>query len=338
MADNVGYTPGSGATIAADDVSGVLYQVIKLDVGGDGVSAPLSTTNPIPIGGTFLEDTPHTSGDRGMLMLGVRQDADTSPVDANGDYSAFQMNQNGRLKVSILPGDIDASTGTITANGQTVQIDTRRLGNACLMVSGTFSAVNVAFEASLDGTNWFSVQGARTTGGVPETSSGSLSATPAYAWLFGAASYAFLRARATAYTSGTMNVTWKGGPLATEPNPTTANLGQKTAAASAPVVIASDQSVVAVRTAPLTGTDRSMTATTTSAQIMAANTGRTKFYIKNDTTIDVWINLGATAVATPGGGNIKIAANGGYFEFNGSSSAINIIAASTTAAVTAREF
>lgn len=95
---------------------------------------------------------------------------------------------------------------------------------------------------------------------------------------------------------------------------------------------------VTVRTAPLAGTDRSITATTTSAQLMAANTTRTKFFIKNDTAVDVWINFGAAAAATPGGGNMKILANGGYFEFEGSSSAISIIAASTTAAITAREF
>ena len=33
MADNIGYTPGTGATVAADDVSGVLYQRVKLAFG-----------------------------------------------------------------------------------------------------------------------------------------------------------------------------------------------------------------------------------------------------------------------------------------------------------------
>lgn len=93
-----------------------------------------------------------------------------------------------------------------------------------------------------------------------------------------------------------------------------------------------------VKTPPSTGTDRSITATTTSQQLMAANALRTKFFIKNDTAIVVWINMGATAVAAAGGGNIAIAANGGFFEFTGASGVINIIAASTTAAVTAREF
>ena len=38
MADNVGYTPGSGSTIATDDIGGVQHQRIKLTMGPDGVS------------------------------------------------------------------------------------------------------------------------------------------------------------------------------------------------------------------------------------------------------------------------------------------------------------
>lgn len=217
MADNVGYTPGVGATVAADDVGGVLYQVVKLDVGGDGVALPLSAANPLPIGGTYLEDTLHGSGDRGMLMFGVRQDADVSPVSGDGDYQAFQFNQFGRLKVTVLPGDIDPVTGTITANAQTVQIDSKRIGSAVLMVSGTFSGVNLTFEASLDGTSWYLIQGARTNTNIIETTTGALSATPVYAWEFGAAAHSFLRVRATAFTSGTMNVSWSGGANALSP-------------------------------------------------------------------------------------------------------------------------
>jgi hypothetical protein len=38
VADNVGYTPGVGATVAADDIGGVLFQRLKLSLGGDGVN------------------------------------------------------------------------------------------------------------------------------------------------------------------------------------------------------------------------------------------------------------------------------------------------------------
>lgn len=48
MADNVGYTPGTGATIAADDIGGVLHQRVKLGVGGDGIAVDVSDENPMP--------------------------------------------------------------------------------------------------------------------------------------------------------------------------------------------------------------------------------------------------------------------------------------------------
>lgn len=41
MSDNANITPGSGIVVRADDVGGVLFQIMKLDVGGDGVSKPV---------------------------------------------------------------------------------------------------------------------------------------------------------------------------------------------------------------------------------------------------------------------------------------------------------
>lgn len=50
MADNVAITAGTGTNIAADDVSSVFYQKVKLDVGGDGATLPVSATaNAIPV-------------------------------------------------------------------------------------------------------------------------------------------------------------------------------------------------------------------------------------------------------------------------------------------------
>lgn len=39
MADNVAITPGSGATVAADDIGGVMHQRVKLGLGADGAAA-----------------------------------------------------------------------------------------------------------------------------------------------------------------------------------------------------------------------------------------------------------------------------------------------------------
>jgi hypothetical protein len=49
MADNVGYTPGSGATIAADEIGGVLYQRVKLIHGADGIAHETANGNPLPV-------------------------------------------------------------------------------------------------------------------------------------------------------------------------------------------------------------------------------------------------------------------------------------------------
>ena len=48
MADNVGYTPGSGASVAADEIGGVLFQRVKPTVGDDGTAGDVSLSNPMP--------------------------------------------------------------------------------------------------------------------------------------------------------------------------------------------------------------------------------------------------------------------------------------------------
>jgi hypothetical protein len=55
MADNVGYTPGAGATVAADDIAGVLHQRVKIGVGADGTAVDVSTSNPLPVDASYGE-------------------------------------------------------------------------------------------------------------------------------------------------------------------------------------------------------------------------------------------------------------------------------------------
>jgi hypothetical protein len=49
MADNVGYTPGTGATVAADDIGGVLYQRVKLATGADGTATDVGPSSGLPV-------------------------------------------------------------------------------------------------------------------------------------------------------------------------------------------------------------------------------------------------------------------------------------------------
>jgi hypothetical protein len=55
MADNVGYTPGTGAIVAADDIAGVLHQRVKIGVGADGTAVDVSSANPMPVNASYGE-------------------------------------------------------------------------------------------------------------------------------------------------------------------------------------------------------------------------------------------------------------------------------------------
>jgi hypothetical protein len=49
MADNVGYTPGTGAVVAADEIDGVLFQRMKVTHGVDGTAVDASDEAPLPV-------------------------------------------------------------------------------------------------------------------------------------------------------------------------------------------------------------------------------------------------------------------------------------------------
>lgn len=117
-------------------------------------------------------------------------------------------------------------------------------------------------------------------------------------------------------------------------------LGQALAAASQPVVIASDQSALPVAVAPAAYVDRSGTITAggTAQQLMPANSARRGFFLQNNSTADLWINPNAAAVASQP--SLKVPAGALYESpFGGApAGAISIIGATTGQAFSAREF
>jgi hypothetical protein len=74
MADNVAVTPGSGATVAADDVGGVLFQRVKATWGPDGTAndADVATGKPLPI---------QVRSATGLIPLGEPTDAKSTATD-----------------------------------------------------------------------------------------------------------------------------------------------------------------------------------------------------------------------------------------------------------------
>jgi len=127
MADNVLITPGIGATVAADDIAGVLHQRVKIEHGADGSATDVSAASPLPVvttnAGTFatqitgaaltalelidnvvaLEDNTAGTGYAGIPALCVRQDAQ-SALAADGDFISPTVDASGGLRVSIVAG------------------------------------------------------------------------------------------------------------------------------------------------------------------------------------------------------------------------------------------
>ncbi|MBN8493720.1 MAG: hypothetical protein J0M00_20115 [Burkholderiales bacterium] len=170
------------------------------------------------------EDSASADGDPGVVILAQRRDSDTTAVGSDGDYGTLKTDEAGRLKVSTQPASYSPFTGNITANGQTVAANCERFSNLMIHCTGTFSTVNVTFEGSLNSTNgtdgtWFTVQAIRSNANTIETTSGNLSAAPAYAWELSVNGLKWFRVRATAFTSGTQAWTMLPGTYATEPIP-----------------------------------------------------------------------------------------------------------------------
>jgi hypothetical protein len=171
------------------------------------------------------EDTPAVSGDKGLPLLAMRQLADSTSTDADGDYTLIKIDEEGRVKVSTKPASFVLVTGNITANAQTVFCDVSRASNVMIsMVATSLVGHNSTFEGSIDSTNgtdgnWFGIQVLRSNANTIELTTGVLAATPGYAWETSVNGLSFVRVRATAHTSGTANWKFQRGSYATEPIP-----------------------------------------------------------------------------------------------------------------------
>lgn len=102
MPDNVGYTPGSGATIAADEIGGVLHQRVKIGVGADGVATDVSAANPLPVSASTLPLPTGAATESTLSALNTKVPA----IDNNRSPVIPSMFNGGNISVQT------AATGT----------------------------------------------------------------------------------------------------------------------------------------------------------------------------------------------------------------------------------
>jgi hypothetical protein len=108
VADNVSITPGSGATVAADEIGGVLHQRVKLGLGADGSAADaLGGAGAVAAG---VQRVTLASDDPAVTSLAVIDDWDESD----------------RAKVNLIVGQagVAAGAGAVGATVPRVTIAT----------------------------------------------------------------------------------------------------------------------------------------------------------------------------------------------------------------------
>lgn len=142
-------TPGSGADIAVDDISGVDFQIVKIDIGPLGTSIPLVGTqaNGIPVLVTEVE---------GVVQI-APESGQTFPVTDNGGSLTVDTGTPGQ-PLAVAAG-VAAPVSVRLSNG-TGNVDTLPVSGSVTGAQGAPNTLANAWPAKLtDGTNVVGVAG-----------------------------------------------------------------------------------------------------------------------------------------------------------------------------------
>lgn len=160
MADNLSITQGTGTTIAADDIGGVLYQRIKATHGADGSATDVSSASPMPVtlANTGANATPV------VVDLGANNDVTitgTVAVTQSGTWDEVGINDSGNSitvdnpTLSVVGGGAEAtalrvtlasdSTGVLSVddNGGSITVDGTVAVSGTPQVQGTVASDGV---------------------------------------------------------------------------------------------------------------------------------------------------------------------------------------------------
>lgn len=105
MADNVQLNPGSGGDIAAaDDVGGVKYQIVKLDVGGDGASVPVVGALPVsgPVSNAELRASPVPTSKNATVFLFSTNNSSVAQLAAGATFTGAIETALDQPSISLL--------------------------------------------------------------------------------------------------------------------------------------------------------------------------------------------------------------------------------------------
>lgn len=216
---NIQSAIGTTAGVLKIDLSATTANATAVKVDGSAVTQPVSGTFfqatqpvsnvslPLPTGAS-TETTLAAMSAKLPATLGTKTIANAMAVSmASDQVLTIQGNQPARTTGSI-------TTSTTTVGPMTVS----NLNIATVSVSGTYAGVTFLFEASDDGTNYYSVLGVRNDLGVIESGATLLTNT-IRSWDIAIGGFTNFRVRTTAWTSGTAAVGIIAQSFAYEPTP-----------------------------------------------------------------------------------------------------------------------
>ena len=134
MADNVELDPGTGgATIAADDVSSVYYQRVKLDGGADGASTPILAGGGVEASALRVTLASDSTGVLSVDDNGATLSVDDGAGSLTVDNAALSVTGGGVEASALRVTLASDSTGVVSVddNGGSLTVD-----NAALSVTG----------------------------------------------------------------------------------------------------------------------------------------------------------------------------------------------------------
>ena len=176
MADNFPQTPGSGRSVATDQVtySGDTadVQLVRVVNTSGAEGSRVVTDKPV----FQTEDTAHADGDLGVLMLGVRNHNTGSSAD--GEYSAISVDPTGNVNTLSRRDCVRLQSAiSFTGNPPTAYVSGDQFGllvtltNAARVSGGTGTITGVAIQSGSDVIGTFDVVFFESSVTVPADSS-----------------------------------------------------------------------------------------------------------------------------------------------------------------------
>jgi hypothetical protein len=181
MADNVGITPGTGATAAADEIDGVLHQRVKITVGSDGVSrGDVDVQNPMPVRQDDLGSIEqaaeqlktslvNTGNDEPLQLVGLHPNfplpidtATPMPIagrDSTGAQRQVAVDEQGGLFLADGAGPFYWEQGAASGARYALTLPTRGYTTISVHLLQNSGAANVGLEQSNDGVTWQTMGG-----------------------------------------------------------------------------------------------------------------------------------------------------------------------------------